>query len=85
MKLGFGLYRKDLTPQNFRFARQCGATHMVVHLAHYFKKSGSLKAGQPVDDLRGWGVADNKTLWSYEMLVGTRRTSRLLAWRWEAI
>jgi hypothetical protein len=26
MKLGFGLYRHQLNPDHFRFARQCGAT-----------------------------------------------------------
>lgn len=32
MKLGFGLYRHMLTEDYFRFARQCGATHLIVHL-----------------------------------------------------
>ena len=85
MKLGFGLYRKDLTPENFRFARQCGATHMVIHLVDYFKRPESLKAGQPVDDLKGWGVADDKTLWSYEMLVGIKEEIEAAGLRWEAI
>jgi hypothetical protein len=31
MKLGLGLYNHLLTPENFRFARQAGATHIVVH------------------------------------------------------
>ncbi len=31
MKLGFGLYRNMLTPEALRFARQVGATHIVVH------------------------------------------------------
>src|SRR5688572_28104762 len=31
MKLGLGLYRNMLTPENFRFARQAGATHIVAH------------------------------------------------------
>jgi len=32
MKLGLGLYRHLLTVDNFRFARQAGASHIVVHL-----------------------------------------------------
>lgn len=36
MKLGFGLYRHMLTEDYFRFARQCGATHLIVHLANYY-------------------------------------------------
>jgi mannonate dehydratase len=57
----------------------------MVVLADYFKKPESLKAGQPVDDLRGWGVADNKTLWSYEMLVGIKKDIEAAGLRWEAI
>ena len=39
MKLGFGLYRHQLNDEHFRFARQCGATHLVVHLVDYFRSS----------------------------------------------
>jgi len=31
MHLGFGFYRHQLRAEDFRFARQCGATHAVVH------------------------------------------------------
>lgn len=31
MKLGLGMHSKMLTPDNLRFARQCGATHIVAH------------------------------------------------------
>src|SRR5436190_989754 len=36
MKLGLGLYRHMLTRENFSFARQAGATHVVAHLVDYF-------------------------------------------------
>src|SRR3954464_9859672 len=39
MKLGLGLYRHMLTRENFQFARQAGATHLVVHLVDYFKRT----------------------------------------------
>lgn len=42
MKLGFGLYRHLLTVENYRFARQCGATHAVVHLLDY-KRAGAAR------------------------------------------
>src|SRR5690606_3201032 len=42
MKLGLGLYRHMLTPDNFRFARQAGATHIVAHLTDYFRTDDSL-------------------------------------------
>lgn len=36
MKLGLGLYRNYLTAENFRFARQIGATHVIAHLTDDF-------------------------------------------------
>ena len=33
-----GLYRQMLTPENFRFARQAGATHIVAHWVDYFRE-----------------------------------------------
>ena len=36
IKLGLGLYRHMLNNDSFRFARQCGCTHLVVHLADYY-------------------------------------------------
>jgi mannonate dehydratase len=66
MKLGLGLYRWMLTPDNFRFARQAGATHIVAHLVDYFKSSDSLSTGSGQDV---WGVTDNRDkLWTYEEL-----------------
>ena len=72
MKLGFGLYRHQLTTDFFRFARQCGATHLVVHLVDYFNTSGrAVHAGnQPVGDEGGWGHAGDPhdPIWSAESL-----------------
>jgi mannonate dehydratase len=46
-----GLYRHMLTPENFRFARQCACTHVIVHLVDYFHQGGKRSAkpagGQP--------------------------------------
>lgn len=36
IKLGLGLYRHMLTDEYFAFARQCGCTHLIVHLADYY-------------------------------------------------
>ena len=70
MKLGFGLYRHQLDADHFRFARQCGATHLVVHLVDYFRSSrGNQPGDQPVGDDAGWGLAgDPERLWSFEEL-----------------
>jgi mannonate dehydratase len=70
MKLGLGLYRHMLTGENFRFARQAGASHVVAHLVDYFREGPRLPdAGEEV----GWGVAgQGDELWTYEGLVGLR-------------
>ncbi len=70
MKLGLGLYRHMLTPENFRFARQCACTHVVVHLVDYFHQGESDRQNQPVGSRAGWGRAgDPHKLWSYEELA----------------
>lgn len=72
MKLGFGLYKHMLTTDNFRFARQAGATHLVVHLVDYFNKAGI--NNQPVGDRYGWGHAgDPNKLWQLDELVALKK------------
>ncbi len=74
MKLGLGLYRHMLTPQNYRFARQCGCTHVVAHLVDYFHQGDAERDNQPVGAQTGWGIAgDPQRLWNYEELVELRR------------
>lgn len=66
MKLGFGLYRHMLNRDHYRFARQCGATHLVIHLVDYFNR-GPNASDQPIGGGRGggWGVAgDPESLWT---------------------
>ncbi len=71
MKLRLGLYRQMLTPENFRFARQAGATHIVAHLTDYFKDSRSLSTASAGD---AWGVTTNQNrLWTCEELTDLRR------------
>lgn len=65
-----------LTDENFRFARQCGATHLVIHLVDYFghEKTNKGHADQPVGDSQGWGHAGIGTsIWSEDYLVGLRK------------
>jgi len=71
MKLGFGLYKHMLNPEGYRFARQCGATHLVIHLVDYFN-TGANAADQPVSGGRGggWGKAgDPNKLWTVDGLA----------------
>ncbi len=88
MKLGFGLYRHMLTPAYFAFARQVGATHVVVHLVDYFKKGGAANPplDQPVGELAGWGYAgDPNQLWTIEELREIKAQIEDAGLKWEAI
>ena len=53
MQLGLGLYRHMLTPENFRVARQAGASAIVAHLCDYFAEGPRI----PTTDEQGWGMA----------------------------
>jgi mannonate dehydratase len=76
MKLGFGLYRHQLGRDSYRFARQCGATHLVVHLVDYANACGQGAGGgnQPVGSELGWGAAGDPhdPIWSAESLAKLR-------------
>ena len=87
MKLGLGLYRHMLTGDNFRFARQAGATHLVIHLVDYFKGGGhSAKDNQPTGTDRGWGLAgDPDKLWSLDELLEVKRGAEAEGLKIEAI
>lgn len=70
MNLGLGLYRHMLSRDNFRFAKQCGATHLVVHLVDYFASGENLSTASGNDV---WGYSSKDTpLWSYEELLNLR-------------
>jgi mannonate dehydratase len=87
MKLGLGLYRHQLNEDHYRFARQCGCTHIVAHLVDYFRSSRSNQPGdQPVGDDTGWGLAgDPEELWSYEQMASLRRQVNAAGLELEAI
>lgn len=71
MKLGFGLYKHMLNDKNYKFAKQCGATHLVVHLVDYFSHEENDKSvtSQPLGQKEGWGKAGSGQIWSLEELV----------------
>ena len=87
MKLGLGLYRHMLTRENFQFARQAGATHLVVHLVDYFKGGAhNPRDNQPTGTDQGWGLAgDPDQLWTLEELTSLRRAVEAEGLRLEAI
>ncbi len=74
MKLGFGLYRHMLNDDHYRFAKQCGATHLVIHMVDYFghQKKDKREASQPVGQKDGWGEAGTGELWSVEELANIK-------------
>src|SRR5438105_5207285 len=87
MKLGLGLYRHQLNAEHYRFAKQCGCTHLVVHLVDYFRSSRSnLPGDQPVGDDAGWGLAgDPEKLWSYDELLSLKQQINAAGLELEAI
>jgi mannonate dehydratase len=74
MKLGLGLYRHMLTRENYAFARQAGATHIVAHLVDYFRGGAHNPSdNQPTGTDCGWGLAgDPDQLWSAQELLALR-------------
>ena len=70
MKLGLGLYRHMLAADNYRFAKQAGATHIVAHLADYFRPGNMSTASG--DDVWGTTVAGT-THWTYDELLALRK------------
>jgi mannonate dehydratase len=87
MKLGLGLYRHQLDAGHYRFARQCGCTHLVIHLVDYFRSSrGNLPGDQPVGDDTGWGLAgDPNKIWTCEELTAIKKEINAAGLELEAI
>ncbi len=87
MKLGLGLYRHMLTPENFAFARQAGATHIIAHLVDYFRGGQHAHADdQPTGTDLGWGIAgDPDALWTTAELLALRQQIEAAGLTLEAI
>jgi mannonate dehydratase len=86
MKLGLGLYRQMLTRENYQFARQAGATHLVVHLVDYFRGTDTAACDQPTGTEFGWGKAgDPDRLWTLDELAALRRDINAAGLELEAI
>ncbi len=71
MKLGLGLYRQMLSVDNFRFAKQANATHIVAHLTDYYNSNKSLSTSSGND---AYGITTNQgKMWSFEELSDLRK------------
>jgi len=84
MKLGFGLYKHMLNEAHYKFARQCGATHLVVHLVDYFGHNKE-RTDQPVGEHDGWGSAGEGKLWELDDLLTIKKEINSHGLKWEAI
>ena len=86
MKLGLGLYRHLLTRENFQFARQAGATHIVAHLVDYFRSGiNNQSDNQPTGTEQGWGLAGDPEPWTLKQLTELRSQVESEGLRLEAI
>ena len=88
MKLGFGLYRHMLNAEHYKFAKQCGATHLVIHLVDYFgnEKNNKEIANQPIGKTEGWGEAGIPgKIWSVEELVNIKNEINIHGLELEAV
>ena len=88
MKLGLGLYRHMLTPENLAFARQAGCTHLIVHLVDYFNKGDSNpRDNQPTGGKNEpWGYAGQPgKLWGLDDLLPIKSQIESAGLKWEAI
>jgi mannonate dehydratase len=65
MQIGLGLYRHQLTPDNFKFANQVGAGQIVVHLENYMAAEPDGKVRLSRGEADGWGQASDG-YWTYE-------------------
>ena len=68
MYLGIGLYKNMLTQDNYRFARQCGCTHIVAHLANYYTQT----IVPTTDGQQNYGHTSTDDVWSYDALCRLR-------------
>jgi mannonate dehydratase len=87
MNLGLGLYQHMLNRPHFDFARQCGCTHLVVHLVDYFNKgSQQNRNNQPIGNEAGWGIAGNSArFWELDALMQLKKEINAAGLEWEAI
>jgi len=82
--LGLGLYRSLLNDHNFRFARQCGATHIVVQLVDYVKGGDNPTLTQ--NYLGGWGATHTEgKLWQLDELLAIKKQMESHGLTWAAI
>ena len=72
MKLGLGLYRHMLKPEYFQFAKQCGCTHLIVHLATYYDSDDRVVAATDAKNNYGESHAHDP-IWELDNLLALKQ------------
>jgi mannonate dehydratase len=86
MKLGLGLYGDMLDREHFRFARQCGATHIVAHVVGHFKKPNTPTINTDGSLDYGFGISNpTDHAWSFEWLSDLKKAMAAEGLVFEAI
>lgn len=81
MKLGLGFHRDHISRDNFRFARQAGCTHVVVHLVERIREGLPPSADEFCFGMtRACGV-----VWSFEELAAVKKLANNEGLKLEAI
>ena len=84
MKLGLGLYKSLLTADNFRFAKQAGATHLVVQLVDYVQGGDNPSLSR--NYLGGWGITTNREVpWDLDLLTRLKQEIEAHGLTWEIL
>ena len=75
MKLGVGLYRYMLKDEEFTFARQCGCTDLIIHLANYYDGEGDIV--KATNDKENYGTAKaGESVWSLESMLALQQKAK---------
>lgn len=73
IKLGLGLYRHMLTDEYFAFAKQCGCTHLIIHLANYY----SDQIVTATDDKVNYGTAKAlEDIWQADSMIALQEKAK---------
>lgn len=65
VRLGIGLYKDMLKPENYRFAKQAGCTDIIAHLANYYT-DGAIVPG--TDGKTNYGISQIGDEWSKDTM-----------------
>lgn len=84
LKLGLGLYKSLLNTKNFQFAKQAGASHLVVQLVDYMK--GDENPNLAANYLNGWGKTENvNRFWELDDLKRLKQEITAQGLEWDTI